>query len=232
MSDISKLYEEAMTNSEVKKTASVDFDKEFFEKVASGDAAASSGLNDFVESARADGYDDDAIEIAIGNAMSEAGYGTDNVDFETQKVASYEQGSHKAIDDVLEKAAELGVSEEDIMDFYLGASFGEGYTDTRRDLDEVVEKIAAGAVKKKMQAGYEGLKRAGKSYADAMRGKGRSSNIHALSKDFGESTIYDGARAARSASRRTVAARGGTALAATAATAGAARAVNNKRRKK
>jgi hypothetical protein len=153
MSDIAKLYEEVMADSEIEKTASdvsgqaVAFDHDFFEKVASGDPEASEELNEFVEAARSEGYDDDDIEQAIAMTMEENGFdpeamGTGESDFEMQKAASYQEGSLKAIEDVLEKAAEWGVDEDEILDFYLGASYGEGYAETRQNLEDAVEKIA------------------------------------------------------------------------------------------
>ena len=193
MSDIAKLYEEVMADSEVEKTASdvskqnSTFDHDFFEKVASGDEAATDELSEFIETARAEGYDDDAIEAAIGEAMEEDGFEVSNEeieeqpsDFELQKAASYEQGSHKAIEDVLEKAAELGVSEQDIADFYLGSSYGEGYAETRQELEMAVEKIAsrvgdtvrAGAegARALMGRAAEGAKAGGKRYKTLMQG--------------------------------------------------------------
>lgn len=158
MNDIAKLYEEVMAGAGTEKVAAdmseteqgVEFDAEFFTKVASGDEDATMELAAFIDDARANGYDDDAIEAALAEAMAEAGVEKQAADegeeiedgFEHEKVAAYHEGFAKAIEDGLEKAASLGVTEDDIVEYELGLAYGGGYAEGRQYLNDAVEKIA------------------------------------------------------------------------------------------
>lgn len=157
MSDIAKLYDEVMAG--VEKTASDTsaqggqaFDRNFFEKVASGDDDAVETMNAFIEEARAEGYDDGAIESAVAAAMSDSGmsdeeiYGDDaqgDDDYESEKVAMYHGGCQQAIEDVLEKAASYGIGPENFAEYDMGVAYGEGYGVTRQEMEEALFKIAS-----------------------------------------------------------------------------------------
>jgi hypothetical protein len=155
--NIADLYNEVMSHQAAEKTAadvsaaegsSVSFDRDFFEKVASGDEEAVDALNAFIEEARAEGHSDEDIESAIGEAMADAGISDDEEsadDFEAEKVAAYNEGAARALADVLDGdlAKTAGVTEQDLADYYLGVSHGLGYAETRSELESVVEKIAS-----------------------------------------------------------------------------------------
>lgn len=150
--NIADLYNEVMSQAATEKTASAQgavFDRNFFEKVASGDGQAVEALNAFIDEARGEGYDDEQIESAIEEAMGEAGVEEDfgaSDDFEMAKSAAYNEGAQEAYVDILEKAAGFGVSEEELLEYHLGVAKGQGYAETRGALDEVVEKIAAAKI--------------------------------------------------------------------------------------
>jgi hypothetical protein len=186
MSDIAKLYEEVMS-SDVEKTAAdmgyaqgATFDADFFEKVASGDEDAVGELNSFVEEARAAGHSDDAIEAAIGEAAASAGVvdvngnpeGQD--EYELAKHAAYYEGAEKAVEDVLfsDFAKEAGVTAEDVANFELGGLYGQGYSEARADIEDIVTKIAqAKAYEAEKTAGIgEKLKDAGRRYMTLLKG--------------------------------------------------------------
>lgn len=166
MSDIAALYEEVMAGaaetekvaSDVNDDAGPEFGPEFFEKVAAGDEASVTVLNDFIENAKAEGHSEEEIESAILQVMEDAGveggeeaadgtYGGEAEEadeFEQQKAAAFMEGAEKAMTDALESdfAKEAGVSLDDLLEFELGGQYGEGYAQTRAVLDNAILKIA------------------------------------------------------------------------------------------
>lgn len=169
---IAELYSQVMAGEEAEKVASAatdvaddggpEFDRAFFEKVASGDEEAVAVINQFIEESRAEGHSDEEIEGAIAEALQAAGVEDEPEATETEtetaaaaeieededdveKAAAYIAGAEKALEDVLESdlAKEAGVTLEEIEEYMLGGFYGSGYAEARRELDEVVEKIAA-----------------------------------------------------------------------------------------
>lgn len=158
MSAIAKLYDDVMAAEHNKTAAANDegpeFTREFFEKVASGDQDAAAEMNQFIETARADGHSDDVIEAAITEAMNDVGASDepgpqDSVEeideFEQAKAAAYYEGVEEAVADVLgsDLAKEAGITEQHLIDYELGAHKAVGYAETRKELDERVQKIAS-----------------------------------------------------------------------------------------
>jgi hypothetical protein len=157
MSDISKLYEEVMSGTEVEKTASdmnADggpvFDRNFFEKVASGDEDAVGTLSEFIAEAQAEGHSDEEIEEAIAEAMADVGVEDAGVEdagdseFELRKAAAYAEGAEKAFADSLTSrlAKTAGVTADDLLEYELGQAYGVGYAEARQAIDAAIEKIA------------------------------------------------------------------------------------------
>ena len=158
--NIADLYNEVMSQAETEKTASdasgVVFDRSFFEKVASGDEDSVGALNAFIDEARGEGYNDEQIESAIDEAMSEAGVGDDDGtdsdidedEFEMAKSAAYADGVEEAFAHVMQSdiVKTAGLTEQDLMEYQLGLAKGQGYAETRAALESVVEKIAEGKI--------------------------------------------------------------------------------------
>lgn len=193
-SEISELYDEIMAgeqnpeaSAETEKTAgdaSADdgplFDATFFEKVAAGEDESVDTLNQFIEEARGEGYDDDQIEEAIGEAMQAAGYGEageapaaveepETDEYEQAKMSAYIEGSEKALEDMLnsDMAKAAGITAEDVVEYELGNCFGAGYFETRQELDEDLAKIAEA----KKETGAQALVA---KIAEKKKGKGMS----------------------------------------------------------
>jgi hypothetical protein len=190
MSDIAKLYSDVMAGVEAEKTAAasdmndengIDFDRDFFEKVASGDEDATAVINEFIEEARSEGASDEDIESAIAEAMETAGI-DENGDavepevedeYEQSKAAAYLEGSDQAVTDVLDSdfAKEAGVTADDLLDYELGGIYGAGYAETREIVDEVVTKIAEH--KKEAKKG-KGVKKGAQALAKKLMGKAKA----------------------------------------------------------
>ena len=109
-------------------------------------------------------------------------------EFEMQKIASFNDGGNQAIEDIFETnemIKEGEVTPEDLAEYYLGQSFGQGYYEKRAELEEAIEKIAMAKkkdkLKKYMAGGAMGAAAAGGAGAahaqgmipGTMRGRGR-----------------------------------------------------------
>ena len=188
MSDIAKLYEQVMADTQ--QTPGSEFDGEFFAKVASGDEEATQTLNQVIEEARAAGASDEQIETALTEAVEASGYsdGEDNGDdFEQAKMSAYVEGSQQAIEDMLtsDLAKTAGITADDLLEYELGTHYGAGYAETRRELEEAMDKIAAtkakaapGFLKKiheVIKGGYQG-KPMDKANLAALRAKLKAEN--------------------------------------------------------
>jgi len=146
MSDIAKLYEQVMADTQT--NGGPQFDGEFFAKVASGDDEATQTLNEVIEEARANGASDDQIEAALTEAVEASGYEEGNDqgdDFENAKMSAYVEGSQQAIEDMLasDLAKTAGITADDLLEYELGTHYGAGYAETRRELEDAMDKIAA-----------------------------------------------------------------------------------------
>lgn len=152
---ISGLYED-IVNENQEKTASeqngevVEFNAEFFNKLAAEEEAEVSIMDAFIDDAREQGHSDDDISAAIDEAMDGAGVkqASDEdepveSEFDIQKEAAYAEGSEQAVMDSLEMAKEAGVTMDELADFDLGATYAQGYSDTRGALEDAIQKIAA-----------------------------------------------------------------------------------------
>lgn len=157
MSEISKLYDEVMAGAVKKVAADVTqdqgpaFDASFFSKVAAGEEAEVAELNAFIEQARAEGYDDTAIEAAMTQAMDEVGYQEPETQpepetdaFEQEKMSAYVEGANQAIIDVLDSdlAKTAGITIDDLKEYELGGHYGQGYGETRPLIEAAAVKIA------------------------------------------------------------------------------------------
>jgi len=186
---------------ETEKEAGFEINSDFFEKVASGSPAETQYLDTLINEARAEGASDEDIEGILSEAIenstktasaeseeteTETG-DTENVetedDFETQKLAAYEQGVEKAIADALESetAKTAGVTFEDLAQAELGKIYGQGYADTMPVAKETIEKIA----EIKMAKGAMGLVR---------KLKGMGPKAKAMGKDLAAKMKSDKAK--------------------------------------
>ena len=226
MSDIAALYEEVMAGAaETEKVASdvnddtgPEFGPEFFEKVAAGDEASVTVLNDFIENAKAEGHSEEEIESAIVQVMDDAGielgddegeegdYVDDEAsEFEQQKAAAFLEGAEKAIEDAMDSdfAKEAGVSMDDLAEFELGGQYGEGYAQTRSMVDNAILKIAE-AKELEKEAGKIGdlaSKLTGKLKSGYGKAKGGMASGYEKAKS-GTSDYFAGGSAADIAKKR------------------------------
>jgi hypothetical protein len=230
--NIADLYNEVMSQAATEKTASdasgVVFDRSFFEKVASGDEDSVGALNAFIDEARGEGYNDEQIESAIDEAMSEAGVGDDDDtgtdsdidedEFEMAKSAAYAEGVEEAFAHVMESdiVKTAGLTEQDLMEYQLGLAKGQGYAETRAALESVVEKIAAGkmeALKSMAGKAKDSVMSAGKYVGEGF------GNARALAGKEGRD-IYKGLKAGGSRDKETAKRIRNTALTSTGLMAG------------
>lgn len=213
--NIADLYNEVMSQAATEKTASAPenkdgavFDRSFFEKVASGDEEAVGALNAFIDGARGEGYNDEQIETAIGEAMNEAGVDGAELaageptadqpqdDFEMAKAAAYNEGVEEAFTHVMESeiVKTAGLTEQDLMQYELGLAKGQGYAETRAALEAVVEKIAAAKVADLNKLAEKGKGRAAAAGAAGVAaGAGGVKGYQAL-KGLGQGSAMAGAK--------------------------------------
>jgi hypothetical protein len=252
--NIADLYNEVMSQAATEKTASdasgVVFDRSFFEKVASGDEDSVGALNAFIDEARGEGYNDEQIESAIDEAMSEAGVGDDDdtgtgVDedeFEMAKSAAYAEGVEEAFAHVMESdiVKTAGLTEQDLMEYQLGLAKGQGYAETRAALESVVEKIAEGkmeALKSMAGKAKNSVMSAGKRYGALMAGgakgfePGATVASRAGNKNLVRSLMGKGLEGDRAEAMKSLGARAGTAAVAGGAAYGAKKMYDRKQKR-
>ncbi len=249
--NIADLYNEVMSQAATEKTASdasgVVFDRSFFEKVASGDEDSVGALNAFIDEARGEGYNDEQIESAIDEAMSEAGVGDDDdtgtgVDedeFEMAKSAAYAEGVEEAFAHVMESdiVKTAGLTEQDLMEYQLGLAKGQGYAETRAALESVVEKIAEGkmeALKSMAGKAKDSVMSAGKRYGQMMAGGDMALGVGKAGSRPGNRALIENLRAGgkgRSEALKSLGARAGTAAVAGGAAYGAKKMYDRKQKR-
>jgi hypothetical protein len=163
----------------------VVMDADYFNKLASGEEAHVAHLEGIVKEAAEAGYTEEQINDSIAelatdagvdldelfDAAEVAGVGTEKVaedgedgealegeivdEFEMQKIASFNEGGNRAIEDIFETndlIKEGEVTPEDLAEYYLGQSYGQGYYEKRAELEEAIEKIAKAKKKDKLKA--------------------------------------------------------------------------------
>jgi hypothetical protein len=152
MSEIGELYDTIMAGEmnkvagDVGQDGGVEFDGNFWEKVASGDEEANTELGAFIDDARENGYDDEQIAAALDDAMYEgAAIGDEPInELEEAKHAAWNDGFEQAIAESLELAKQAGIEVDvsELADYDRGTSYGDGFAQGRLYADEAIEKIA------------------------------------------------------------------------------------------
>jgi hypothetical protein len=142
MSEIGELYDSIIAGDMDKVASDVEFDGDFWEKVASGDEASNAELGAFIDEARESGYDDEQIAAALDDAMSDGA--EIGGDLEDAKHAAWNDGFEQAIAESLELAKQAGVEVDvdDLVEYDVGGAYGQGFAEGRQYVDEAIEKIA------------------------------------------------------------------------------------------
>jgi hypothetical protein len=142
MSEIGELYDSIIAGDMDKVASDVEFDGDFWEKVASGDEASNAELGAFIDEARESGYDDEQISAALDDAMSDGA--EIGGDLEDAKHAAWNDGFEQAVTESLELAKQAGIEVDvsELADYDRGTSYGDGFAQGRLYADEAIEKIA------------------------------------------------------------------------------------------
>lgn len=154
------------------KTASVVFDKAFFQKLGSNDAEAAEQLNGFVSDALANGHSAEEIADLVGQMEAEAMAANDDHATTTtttdngtpagdggqpanaEQEDAFEAAATKAEDEAIEKAIAdeiennplakaAGITRETIEAWMIGERGGEAYYHGRQQVADIVTKIAS-----------------------------------------------------------------------------------------
>ena len=172
----------------------VVMDADYFSKLVSGEDDYVAHLEGVVKEAADAGYTEDQINDSISELAADAGVDLDELfadagtkvaedgtlvpadealegeivdEFEMQKIASFNEGGNRAIEDIFESSdliKEGEVTAEDLGEYYLGQAYGQGYYEKRAELEDAIEKIAMAKKKdklKKYMGGAAGMMAAG-----------------------------------------------------------------------